>query len=322
MRYILMVVPALWAGLFGVANASFSLRAPIDCDFRTDCYIQQYVDHDPSRGASDFRCGSLSYHGHKGTDFALRSLDDMRRGVNVLAAAPGRVIGWRDGMADRYFRRGSGDQLVGRECGNGVAIDHGDGWVTQYCHLKKGSVRVRKGQQVRAGTVLGQVGLSGRTQFPHLHLSVERHGRIVDPFAPNGAQACKAPRQTLWQTAIPYRQSGLIEAGFSPTLPQYGKIKEGRAKVSRLDRSSPALVLYGFAFGGQPGDRMRIHIDGPLGTVIREDVRISEQQAKYFRAAGKKRPAGGWVPGRYIGQVSLIRRGQVIDTQNVRVDVR
>ena len=49
----------------------FSLLSPIDCDLTGPCYIQQYVDHDPSDANSDFLCTGLSYDGHKGTDFAL-----------------------------------------------------------------------------------------------------------------------------------------------------------------------------------------------------------------------------------------------------------
>ena len=76
------------------------LQQPIDCELGETCYIQNYVDADPSSDYADFACGKLSYDGHKGTDFALPTLADMQRGVDVLAAAPGRVLGTRDGMKD------------------------------------------------------------------------------------------------------------------------------------------------------------------------------------------------------------------------------
>ena len=37
------------------------LTSPIDCDLGRDCFIQQYVDHDPGPGASDYLCAPLSY---------------------------------------------------------------------------------------------------------------------------------------------------------------------------------------------------------------------------------------------------------------------
>ena len=84
----------------------------------------------------------------------------------------------RDGVADfAPFRRG-------QDCGNGVLVDHGDGWETQYCHMKQGSVRVTSGDAVGAGAVLGQIGQSGMAAFPHLHLSVRHNADKIDPFAP------------------------------------------------------------------------------------------------------------------------------------------
>lgn len=54
-----------------VMAQDFSLGQPIDCALGDSCYIQNYVDHDPSPAASDFSCGVLTYDGYKGTDFAL-----------------------------------------------------------------------------------------------------------------------------------------------------------------------------------------------------------------------------------------------------------
>ncbi len=79
------------------------------------------------------------------------------------------------------------------DCGNGLVIDHGDGWQTQYCQRKQGSVRGNNGQTVAAGDVLGQVGLSGRTLFPHLHISARKDGETVGPFQPDALDTCNAP---------------------------------------------------------------------------------------------------------------------------------
>ena len=61
-------------------------------------------------------------------------------------------------------------------------IEHGEGWTTQYCHMRQGSVRVRKGDRVAAGAPLGFVGLSGGSEFPHLHIVARHDDRVVDPF--------------------------------------------------------------------------------------------------------------------------------------------
>jgi len=63
--------------------------------------------------------------------------------------------------------------------GNIVFVDHGQGFITSYCHLD--SVKVSKGQSVRQGDILGTIGSTGRATGPHLHWSVSLNGVRVDP---------------------------------------------------------------------------------------------------------------------------------------------
>ena len=79
---------------------AIELGLPIDCDVGRDCVIQHYVDHDSSSKARDYRCGTLTYDGHNGTDFRLPNLAARRAGVSVLAAADGQIVRRRDGMPD------------------------------------------------------------------------------------------------------------------------------------------------------------------------------------------------------------------------------
>src|SRR3546814_5981797 len=87
-------------------------------------------------------CGPLSYDGHRGIDIRLPTLVEMRRGVAVVAAADGEVLIARDGQPDRPMREAGPGKTVDQRNGNWVAVRHGDGWVTTYAHMLKGSVAV------------------------------------------------------------------------------------------------------------------------------------------------------------------------------------
>ncbi|MFD0857382.1 M23 family metallopeptidase [Roseovarius aquimarinus] len=277
------------------------------------CFIQQYADTDPGPAAQDFMCEGLSYDGHKGTDLALPSLDAMDAGVDVIAAAPGIVQGVRDGMPDRIFAPEDADELEGRDCGNGAVIDHGDGWVTQYCHLAEGSLAVRSGDTVERGAPLGRIGLSGRTQFPHVHLSLRKDGVPVDPFRPEGG--CGGPgAEPLWIDAPSYQPGGLLAVGLAGSVPAYDDIKAGTAALAELAPETPALVAWGYGFGARKGDVMRLSILGPDGAVLfTHDAEIEKAQAQFFRAAGQRARAP-WAPGSYSARAELLRGGAVIDS--------
>ena len=88
----------------------------------------------------------------------------------------------RDEMPDASIHIEGADTAKGREAGNAVVVGHGDGWETQYSHLRRGSVCVRPGDVVSAGQKLGVAGLSGHTEFVHLHFEVRKDGAPVDPY--------------------------------------------------------------------------------------------------------------------------------------------
>lgn len=298
----------------------FSLVPPIDCTLGQDCFIQQYMDHDPGPDATDFTCNGLSYDTHKGTDFALPTLAAMQAGVAVLAAAPGRVTALRDGMPDTGLTPETAAQIEGRDCGNGVVIQHQDGWQTQYCHLKQGSVAVREGQVVAAGDRLGLVGLSGNTEFPHVHLSLRQNGQPVDPFDPDGQITCGAPDPvTLWVPPLEYQPGALLDAGFATAIPEYAAIKAGTAAADTISPGAPALVVWGYAFGGRAGDVLHLRITGPGGTVTDHQDKLDKDQAQFFRAAGRRTPPGGWPAGTYSGSITLLRADRIIGTRSIEI---
>ena len=293
---------------------AFELSFPADCRLGDTCYIQQYVDHDPGPSAQDFTCGPLSYQGHDGTDIALPSRAAMFAGVDVLAAGAGTVKGTRDGVADFAA------PVADRECGNGVLVDHGGGWETQYCHMKQGSVRVKVGDAVVPGSVLGQIGQSGMAAFPHLHLSVRHNGAELDPFAPDSLTRCGPPGPGLWDQPLAYQPGGLLGIGISAAIPDYLAVKAGLASPDLPD-DAPALVVWAFLFGAQAGDAILFRLTGPDGDILTERSVIEKAQAQAFRAVGRKLKAAAWPAGPYQGEAVLQRRGVELGRQQIEITV-
>ncbi|WP_232829321.1 M23 family metallopeptidase [Tropicimonas sp. IMCC34043] len=291
---------------------------PIDCVPGTSCRIQQYVDRDPGPGSRDVGCGALANDGHKGTDFALPDLQAMRAGVEVRAAAGGLVQGLRDGMPDIDASLPAAPNLDGRECGNGVTLDHGDGWQTQYCHMRQGSIAVAMGQRVEAGATLGRVGMSGRATFPHLHLSLRQDNRVVDPFGPDMSVPCGMDAGApLWDPPIPYRDGGLVSAGVLDRVPDFAEIKEGLATVALPDDPPDALVVWALAFAGHSGDVIDLALDGPEGSVGHQVMTLEKDQPLLYRAWGLRAPAAGFPAGAYRARIRHLRGGIEIDRRSV-----
>ncbi len=94
---------------------------------------------------------------HHGTDYR------GKRGTPILAAGSGTVTfaGRRGGY------------------GNVIFIDHGNGVLTRYAHLRR--IEIKKGATVAAGARIGQLGSTGHVTGAHLHFEVRLEGRSVDP---------------------------------------------------------------------------------------------------------------------------------------------
>jgi len=104
----------------------------------------------------------IAYYGrvkaHKGTDFAAKV------GTPIMATANGKVT---------ESRRKGGN-------GNYVKIRHNNTYSTQYLHMSRR--KVKRGQYVKQGDVIGWVGMTGNTSGPHVCYRFWKNGRQVDPF--------------------------------------------------------------------------------------------------------------------------------------------
>ena len=295
---------------FGPSPLPLSL--PLSCTPGVDCFVLNYVDDDPGPGRADYRCGQMSYDGHKGTDFALVHDGPLDEGVPVLASAAGRVVGVRDGMRDVSIAVAGKESVKDRECGNGVRLDHGGGWTTQYCHMKRGSVAVKNGDQVRTGDRLGSVGLSGMTEFLHVHVTVEKDGKVVDPFRGLGdGPACDMGDAPLWRpellASLSYLSPLVYNAGFADRIPSNAEVYSGGANAMKVDRTSQALVFWATMAGLKPGDFVALRVLGPDGRELANRTqKLESHRIRSWLAVGRS-AKGEWPSGRYQGMVTVHR---------------
>lgn len=332
-----VIAAVLFAGVSSIgpawaqdAAAPPPLVLPIACEIGKTCFVQNYVDADPGPGARDFTCGTRSYDKHSGTDFRLPTLEAQKRGVQVLAAAAGKVLRTRDGEPDVSVRQRGLDSLDGKSCGNGLVIDHGDGWQTQYCHMARSSLAVKQGDTVRAGQPLGTVGLSGETEYPHLHFTLRKGDRVVDPFALDAQPGtCGATSQrSAWASgvreALDYKPRAVLNAGFAAGPVTMETIEAGEAGRRQPDAQAPALVAFFRAIGLKKDDVHRIAIIAPDGSdfVRGEGKAISRDEAQTFLFTGRKRPATGYAPGLYKARYEVVSAGKVVLSAETTLSLR
>lgn len=153
--------------------------------------MNNFVDLDATSGIEDYECFSRSYNGHNGIDINLwpfwwKMMENEE--MNIVAAAPGTIVAKFDGNFDMNC------DCLGNW--NAVYIEHSDGSVAWYGHMKSGTLTsLPVGSSVEVGDYLGLVGSSGCSSNPHLHFELRNaDNEVIDPFA----GPCNTTTTTSW----------------------------------------------------------------------------------------------------------------------------
>jgi murein DD-endopeptidase MepM/ murein hydrolase activator NlpD len=328
MRHHLPSLLALALAVSPVAAQEISLRLPVACEIGRSCFIQHYVDRDPSPASRDYQCGTLTYEGHNGTDIRVPSMAAQQAGVDVVVAADGRVLRTRDGMEDVSISGRGRESVADAECGNGAVVDHGRGWQTQYCHMARGSVAVKPGDAVKAGDRIGRVGLSGMTEFPHLHFTIRKDDKPVDPFAFGAGESACGGGASLWepsvQRALTYQAGSVLNKGFAPGPVTMEAVESGTVERQVPTTGAPALVAYVRAIGLKGGDVQILALFDPDGKPLAQNKAppLDRDKAQWMLFAGVKQPAGGFRPGLYRALYRVERDGKPAIEQAFGVSLR
>lgn len=146
---------------------------------------------------------------HSGMDLRAKT------GVPVRAPAAGKVL-----LADPLFY-----------AGNTVILDHGLGLISQYAHLSE--IRVKPGDMIKKGQVLGKVGATGRVTGPHLHWALKFRKARIDPFS---LVYFDLDAKLKARPEDPLKRSALCGLTGLPAAPRWGKASGGlraRARPSK-----------------------------------------------------------------------------------------
>ena len=172
------------------------------------------------------------YYG-KVTHMSCQCLDfDLAENSPICAARDGLVVM----VKQDSDVGGPGPEF--RDKGNFVWILHADGSWAQYGHLRKDGARVRLGQRVRAGQVIGLSGHTGQAQGPHLHFEVDQ--------ATWGATSTTIPTKFLvqggqWVDPV----EGKYYYSFHPGGPAFKEIKAENLTEESLEGASAKAPVAG-----------------------------------------------------------------------------
>lgn len=163
-----------WGSFNGASNTSDHRRTIIP--FNGTATLAQ-------RFAIDW--GKLGADGLPFKNDGKKNSDFYGYGEDLLAVADATVVGVKDGIPDNDMAAGKMAVRITMDTigGNYVVLDIGNGYYAFYAHMIPGSLKVKMGDKVKVGDVLGKLGNSGNSDAPHLHFHITND---INPMSSEG----------------------------------------------------------------------------------------------------------------------------------------
>lgn len=235
--------------------------------------ISGYVDHNTSfpNQLTDYNCGNRTYdtfggYNHQGVDmftwpFGWKMMDNNE--AEIIAAADGQIIAKGDGQFDRSCNFNNNQW-------NAVYVQHTDGSVAWYGHMKNGSVTTKNvGDMVTTGEYLGIIGSSGNSTGPHLHFEVytdATYTTLVDPYS----GTCNSLNgDTWWINQMDYREPN-INAAITHSAPPVFPTCPTTEVTNESSQFEPGQMIYFAVYlrDQLAGTTMNLKIIQPNGTTF------------------------------------------------------
>ncbi len=277
--------------------------------------ITNFADLDVRPGTlRDFNGGEFTYDtdsfGHDAIDLTPGPFSRTDAGARVFAAADGVVAFINDGAFDRNTAFGTSVPPV-----NYVTISHGNGWATEYLHLRRDSVSVKVGDAVMAGDFLGWMGSSGQSTGAHVHFSVTYNNHSVETML---------DQSTYWVTppAYPADYRHVLGSGFSTQAPTSSEWDEQPSDIRTFVRGG-SVYFWIMAGAMMPGDIRTVRFFRPDGTVFFE--RDYNSSSVFYRISNwnylinlpANAPLGTWTAAWLQNGIELARQSFSVATTGV-----
>ena len=265
--------------------------------------ISGQVDHDAAypNQLLDYNCGQRTYdtpsgYNHGGTDYFLwpfswNKMDSSD--VEIISAAVGTIVNKSDGNFDRSCSSNNNNW-------NAVYIQHADGSVVWYGHMKTNSLTTKLvGATVTQGEYLGVVGSSGNSTGPHLHLEIyDPSSNLNDPYQ----GACNNFNSSSWWiNQRPYLDAAINHIASNDTPPVFANCpnQDTKNEWDYFSQTDTIFLMTYFRFLSQ-GDTVVVTIKRPNSSVwsnwtwINNFGDFNAAYIYWWMIAGTGEPNGTW----------------------------
>lgn len=208
---------------------------------------------------------------HKGIDLVASNIGN-KGGDYIVAFANGKVTGYQNAIA------GFNNDTPTKSMGNYVIIDHGNGYKTRYMHMLKGSIKVKTGDTVKKGQVIGYMGNTGNSYGRHLHFDISYNKKITNSYY-SGGRYYLDPKPFLRGTE------------------EFGKVSTGSVSTSKL--TTTTSVYYTVNVNTLLNVRKAPSVNAIILGMLKKGEKVKKVEVKgdWTKIEGR---VNGWVMTRYL----------------------